>query len=68
MARRITPREKAVYEAAEWRKALADGRVVRYNGMMTLTSHLTQAGAAAFLAQLQCAGDMTAEIVRVVYR
>lgn len=65
MAKRITPRKKAAYDAGAWQKALLEGRVVRFNGGMTLTSHPTQAGTAAHLAELRCSGDETAEIIRV---
>lgn len=62
----MSVKQNAINKAAEWRRALAEGRVVRYHGGMTFTSYPTVAGAEAFLATLRTEhGDATAEIVRV---
>lgn len=64
MVKRVTKKEKRAYDAAEWRRALADGRVVSYNKGMTMTSHPTKQGAEDhFLALLP--NDDSAKIVQV---
>ncbi len=66
MAKRITKKEKRIYDAKAWALALQQGRVVRYNDGMTLQSHPTVAGALARVAELQAQG-VAAEIVCVAY-
>lgn len=63
--RKATKKEKRIYDAAEWRRALSEGRVVRFNDGMSLQSHPTVAGAEARLAELLAGGDASAEIVKV---
>lgn len=59
----MTKRE-AIKRKAEWAKALSEGRVVRWNGGMTLTSYpTTEATQLALLDRAQH-GDH-AEIVQV---
>jgi len=63
MAKRVTKKEKRIYDAAEWRRALSDGRVVSYNNGMTMTSHPTKKGAEDhFLSLLP--NDASAKIVQ----
>lgn len=64
MTPRVTPRAKAAYKAAEWRRALAEGRVVRYNNGLQFTSHPTKQGAEDHLALLILAYDDSAAIVQ----
>lgn len=64
MAKRVTKKEARIYDAAEWRRALSEGRVVRYNDGMTMQSRPTVAGAMARLAELHAQG-LPAQIVRI---
>ncbi len=57
----MTKRQEAIARKAAWQLALLEGRVVRWQGGMQLTSYPTvDAARAAIVA----AGDETAEIVR----
>jgi hypothetical protein len=47
----------------DWQKALAEGRVVRMNGGLTLRSYITVEAAKAAVTQITTAG-LNAEIVR----
>jgi hypothetical protein len=64
MAHRITKKAQRIYDAAAWRLALSDGRVISYNGGMTMESHPTRAGAAARVEAL-LVNDPSARLVSV---
>lgn len=64
MRPRVTPRAKAAYKASEWRRALKEKRVVRYNNGLSFTLHPTEQDALDHLALLILANDDSAEIVQ----
>lgn len=55
-------KKEAIERKAAWSKALQEGRVVRYNGGMTLTSYPTVERARQALQEFTLAG-MRAELV-----
>jgi hypothetical protein len=57
-------KNQAIERNAAWSKALAEGRVVRWNDGMTLTSYPTELLALAAVQDIKLAG-MDAEIVKV---
>ena len=63
----MTKRE-AIKRKADWAKALAEGRVVRWNDGMVLTSYPTVAGALAAVAKINSdldrAGDAKIVVVQ----
>lgn len=52
-----TTKQSVCEQRAAWRQALAEGRVVRHNGGLCLTSFLTVADAVAFHVRLSLDGQ-----------
>jgi hypothetical protein len=60
----MTKRQAAIARKREWSAALAEGRVVRFEGGARLTSYATREAAAAAVAEARAAG-LAAKIVIV---
>jgi hypothetical protein len=61
----MTKKEAKARKAA-WQRALVEGRIVRSNGGMTLTSNKTVHDAKMLVFALRDNGDRSAEIVKVI--